>query len=40
MCGEYAPLADLALGANHDRILLVDQVQVHDRFLRRVTRKI
>ena len=28
------------LGANHDRILLVDQVQVHDRFLRRVTRKI
>jgi len=40
MCGEYAPPADLDLGANHERILLVDQDQVHDRFLPRVTCKI
>jgi hypothetical protein len=39
MCGKYAPPADHHLGANHERILLADQVQVHDRFLRRVTRK-
>ena len=37
MCGEYAPPADHDLRPNHERILLVDHVQVHDKFLGRVT---